>query len=287
LPAGLGQWLRALLVEPQNETILSVTILFPVVALATVLIEKFSLSGKHVIEPRRRGAALLVFLLYLYQNVFLITSNNQIENAIPFLGLMTTLSLGVVWTHDKEINTKWAEFRRGIKSAFCIGLVGVMVGMGWYGFHVALSRQVHGIFEESTFPYHLSTGRLSAIKWGRPTRIGNPITAEHIDQLVAYLEMEDENFFVFPDFTILYGSVGVPSPQPVLWFHGGLTYPRPNDPSLDAWVVSDLIRHRVTVIVLEDESWFHTDERLADFPQLRAFMDDAFDAENRIGNFVI
>ena len=180
LPVGLGQWLEALFIEPQNKTILSVTILFPAVALATVLIEKLSRSGENVIEPRRRAAALLVFLLYLYQNLFLITSNNQIENAIPFLGLITTLSLGIVWTHEEEINKKWAKISRGIKAAFCFGIFVVMVGMAWYGLHVALSRQVHGIFEESTFPYHLSPGRLSAIKWGRPTRIGNPITAKHI-----------------------------------------------------------------------------------------------------------
>ncbi len=287
LPSSLGQWLWALLVEPQNETVLSITILFPIVALVSILFEKIFISWKDVIEPRRLIAALLVFLLYLGQNLFLITSNNQTENAVPFLGLIAALSLGIAWTHEKVVNKKWANFQRDITITFCIGLVVISVSMAWYGLHVAFSRQIHGIFEKSTFPNRLSTGKLSAIKWGQPTRIGNLITAEHIDQLVAYLEMEDENFFVFPDFTILYGTVGVPSPQPVLWFHGGLTYPRPNDPSLDAWVVSDLIRYRVTIIVLEEESWFHTDERLADFPQLQAFIQNRFDVENRIGNFII
>lgn len=92
-------------------------------------------------------------------------------------------------------------------------------------------------------------------------------------------------FLVFPDWTLLYGVVGAPSLQPLLWFHPGLTYPRGGDPDLDRRIVAELERRGVATVVLEDVSWFGTGRRLAAFPHLAAWIDRRFAESEHIGPF--
>ena len=42
--------------------------------------------------------------------------------------------------------------------------------------------------------------------------------AEDLEALVRFLTREGKPFFIYPDFTFLYGAVGVTPPQPLLWF---------------------------------------------------------------------
>jgi hypothetical protein len=73
-------------------------------------------------------------------------------------------------------------------------------------------------------------------------------------------------FFIFPDFTIFYALLDVPPPQPVLWFHKGLTYHDSYDEDLDKWIVSDLNKNNVEIVIVEEKSFIDTSERLNDFP---------------------
>jgi len=290
LPGNLGAWIVSVFVGSGSNTIIAISILSSLIAII-VLFENKSAGSYKAIHQRRFIAALLTPSLFFYHNIYLITSNNQSENAIPFIGMIAAIGLGLLLPWGENQSPKSAKsFLQKIPTMKIIAggiLLVLMVFTSWYGINVAISRQVHGIFSKSTFPNHLSTGKLSAIKWGEPTRIGNLIPADDFDQLVNYLEDQGENFFVFPDFTILYGALGVPSPQPMLWFHGGLTYSKTYDPALDAWIVTELEENLVRIIILEEESWFHTDERIADFPQLGSFITENFDFETRFGNFMI
>lgn len=75
-------------------------------------------------------------------------------------------------------------------------------------------------------------------------------------------------------------------PQPLVWFHPGLTYPTRYDEALDRRVVSDLERHGVRLVVIERVSFLGTEKRLGHFPQLRAYL-DGFREVARFGIFEV
>jgi hypothetical protein len=278
LPRGWLNWLQTIFIGSARPEIILLSIICSLTALGLIV---YIFRGKPKKTPAPSTfflAAVLAPSLFLYHNIFLITSNNQAENSLPFIGLIAGIGLGLV----TEMN-----FKKSTRTLLAAGMVILSIWIAWLGVDVAYSRQVHSIFKNSSFPNHLATGKLSAIRWGDPTRIGNLIPAEDFDSLIEYLSTSGENFFVFPDFTILYGAVGVPSPQPLLWFHNGLTYPNEYDPALDDWVVSDLIENQVGIIVIEEQSWFLTAERLDDFPLLEKFITENYAIQEQIGIFIV
>ena len=282
LPVGIFSWLQTLLIGSAPNVITLLSALSSLIALVTVFLFFRSKTNDTAISEKRLLAAVLIPSLFIFHNIFLTTSNNQAENSLPFIGLIAAIGLGLLLPWIKN------NLRQNIFLAIVgISVIALSIWSFGLGAEVAYSRKVHSIFKNSTFPNNLSIGKLSAIKWGIPTRIGNLIPAEDLDQLVTYLEVSDENFFIFPDFTILYGTVGVPSPQPLLWFHNGLTYANEYDATLDTWIVADLIENQVRIIIIEEQSWFHTDQRLADFPLLQNFITDNYAIEEQIGNFII
>lgn len=282
LPAGLAGWLQTVFIGSGPAVITGLSLLACAVALAS-LYTQFAGKAQGIARPKTRvWAAVLAPSLFIYHNLFLTTSNNQVENSLPFIGLIAAIGLGLLLPSAQNAAPKPLP-----RVVLGLSVVILSIGSIWLGANVAYSRQVHTIFKRSTFHSSPATGELSAIKWGDPTRVGNLIPAEDIDQLVEYLRETGENFFIFPDFTVFYGVLGAPSPQPLLWFHNGLTYPNEYDPALDQWIVSDLQKNQVRIVVLEEESWFHTDERLEDFPLLESFITQTFVKQESIGNFTI
>jgi len=223
-------------------------------------------------------AVVLAPSLFLYHNIFQITSNNQVENSLPFLGLIVAIGLGLLLE---------ATQYNSLRIVLGIILAATSIWSLWLGTNVAYSRQVQSIFQESTFPHNLGNEKLSALNWGEPTRIKNRIPPGDINRILGYLIQSQENFFIFPDFTLFYGILEVPSPQPLVWFHPGLTYSKKYDPVLDDWVVSNLEKNDVRIIIIEQESWFNTKDRLADFPLMETFISENFAIEKQIGNFII
>lgn len=149
---------------------------------------------------------------------------------------------------------------------------------------------VFAVWTHSRFEKPLAAPGLAGIRWGEPTGVARTtIAAEEVDLVVARLRQEGKGrpFFVFPDCTFLYAAVGTPSPQPLLWFHKGLTYPAVYSEPLDRKIVHSLEEHGVSHIVLERESFFGTQARLDDFPHLKRFIAEEFTLSESIGIFQI
>jgi hypothetical protein len=165
---------------------------------------------------------------------------------------------------------------------------------------VSIARQVHESFEHyhriphvfvvshhSTFTEQFREPALRGLRWGDPTRVGEkPVTANDLRELMADLRARGGNFFTFPDFTFLYAALDVPSPQPLLWFHPGLTYPVQYTPEIDRRVVAALHKQDVRTIVLEGDNFFGTTQ-LDNFPELRTFIDRQFAFDRKIGIFSV
>ena len=125
------------------------------------------------------------------------------------------------------------------------------------------------------------------LRWQRPAGSPLDVSAAEFTGLVERLRREGRPFFVWPDHTILYGLCGAVPPQPILWFHRGLTYPAGGDPALEARLLDGLDRHGVDLVVYETETWHGTQVRLDDFPELRGRLNEAFRETGRFGLFRI
>jgi 4-amino-4-deoxy-L-arabinose transferase-like glycosyltransferase len=191
----------------------------------------------------------------------------------------------------------WRANRRWIM----IGMLGVFAVLEWYAVTTSVYRLVHESFAQadrspqvyaitnhSRFEHAFSSPGLRGLRWGEPTNVGNrQVPAADLEALLGYLNESPEPFFTFPDFTFLYAAVGSPSPQPMLWFHKGLTYPSEYLKSLDQKIVDSLRKHGVQKVVFEVAGFFDSSSRLADFPLLKQFIADEFFVDREIGIFTV
>jgi hypothetical protein len=112
---------------------------------------------------------------------------------------------------------------------------------------------------------------LRGLRWQERSPWPGP-SAQEMVSLIRWLRARGQPFFVWPDHTILYGLCRVPSPQPLLWFHRGLTYRLGGDPALEDRILRALARAGIRTVVFEEPSWHGTETRLADFPRLRDWL---------------
>ncbi|MFH0798821.1 MAG: hypothetical protein V2A66_01425 [Pseudomonadota bacterium] len=131
----------------------------------------------------------------------------------------------------------------------------------------------------------LKEPNLQPMKWAESSTEDNPYKAENIDNLASYLRKKDRNFFTFPYlFAMLYGALGKPSPQPLVEFAKRLTYPEVYDARLDNWIVDDLKKNEVEIVVLHRIDPDNYDG-LDDFPLLKSYIFDNFLKVKEIGHF--
>lgn len=237
-------------------------------------------------------AGIVCIYLVFFQHLFMNTTLNQQDNAYPFVGLVLAiaagLALSLIRSRRFEDRKTLAKARKGMVAVVCV-VIAVAAGFAVKdGVEVGMSRKVHDVFRGERFDRPLEVAGLEGLRWPDPMRMrGFDMFAKDFTELVSYLRQRRENFFVFPDFTILYGVVGVPSPQPVLWFHERVTYPEEGDPELDRWIVDDLKKNKVRIVVIEQVAWFNTGKRLDAFPQLKAYVYGDFERLGQIGTFSI
>jgi hypothetical protein len=222
---------------------------------------------------RREGAQgsviprLLVVLALASLFEMAVTENHAII-ALPFVGISLALGIG--------------QMRGPLRVPVGLVLGGLLLAVGM---RAGWDRTVQDPVAGRPLAPPLRAAGLAHLRWqeGAP---GEP-SSEDFLALVAALRLEPIPFFVWPDHTILYGLCGVPSPQPLLWFHRGLTYPKGGDPRLEARLLRSLERAGVSRIVYETRSWHGTQERLADFPRLKAWIRERFRESESFGGFVL
>ncbi|MCX7920043.1 MAG: glycosyltransferase family 39 protein [bacterium] len=238
-------------------------------------------------------AGLLGIGLLIAQYLFTHTTNNQPENGAPFIGIIAAIGIGLWLRISSSLqfrNILPQEFKRtGVTISIKLILGLILLWLVIQGISVGLNRNVHDVFTNSKFPHYCVEDKLSILRWGNPTHIyGRLLKEEDFVYLLNYLKQQNKSVFIFPDYTIIYGLLNLPSPQPVLWFHKDLTYSlslKHNE--LDNWIVNDLKKNGVELVVLEDISWLGTNSRLDDFPYLKQYIIANFKLSNQIGMFYI
>ncbi len=258
-----------------------------------------------------------------FENFFQLTTNNDAANNNAFVGVCVVAAI-VLFSRlvrgdgrlnlDPERNDRRPplELRLARSSlariSVVVGAVIAVYSLG-EGLMIADARNVQEFAAGSSFDRKLDVAGASRVRWGEPTRITPQFCAglgdmckisaadsardhelEHLsredfESLVRTLTRRGENFFVFPDATILYGLTGRPSPQPLLYFHPGQSFSLADRDELDRAIVAGLERERVSVLVLERASFMGTHKLLSLFPRLNAWVERHFRTVEEFGNY--
>lgn len=215
--------------------------------------------------PHRCVLAFAVSLsLGLLQWLFIRVTSNLPDNAFGLAGLADVLALlGVL----EALGPRWR--RRALEAALVslVALPLVAAGRG-----LARSRAVHEFWFEIHYRNAPVSRALSPVRWSARPDDPRAIRVEDVDAVIDFLRARGAPFFVFPDLVVLYGLAGVVPPQPLVWFHPGLTYPTAYDVELDRRIVRELERHGVRYVVIEGVSFLGTEKRLSHFPLLREYL---------------
>ena len=232
-------------------------------------------------DGRLLAANLLSVYLAAFQHLFTNTTLNQPENGLVFAGIIFGIAVC-------QVVALLRRRRFGYRAAAII-LALLLTGLASArGYDTAMSRKVHDIFRGCEYGPPMRVPGLEGLRWARPTRMGGfEIGEQDVENLYRHLRDQGRSFFVFPDFTIMYGLIGAPPPQPLLWFHDGVTYASEDNEDLDLWIVEDLERNNVQIFVIELVSWFNTGERLRHFPRLETYLRTRFQKAGQIGPFSI
>lgn len=251
-------------------------------------------------DRRLRAAALLTLALFAFQHLLWVSAGNQPEMVAVVPGIVLVLAGGVALARVERRPPDRAGLWRAARTAVVLAVGGAGLLLALRGVEAAWSREGHEGVAEARAYGEVEVPGLEPMRWAEGTLVTGPpsdpaegpglVRRSELRTLVRTLRERPGNLFVFPDWTVLYGLLGKPSPQPLLWFHPGLTYPAEPGPvrdSLDRAIVDALAAHRVTTVVIERASWMGTGDRLADFPALAAYLERCFAPERRIGLFEV
>ncbi len=257
-----------------------------------------------VSDQRRQAVAALlsiglIHLQYFFNNIPV----GCYHKGWPSVGILFSIGLGLLLGEcrcfhfgraiSKEAGGVGGVIRKGMEGGFTIVPIILAFFISWAGIQSAFSRQLQFPSEmvPSQFPRYFKEESLKNLKWGYPTVIADGISiplvgfelkADDVSELLRILKMKNKNFFIFPDHTIFYGLVGVPSPQPLLSFRANAGY---YDFQLDEKIVLSLIENNVELIIIEEGSLLGVQAILNDFPFLRVYLDKYFKSTKKIGFF--
>ena len=247
-------------------------------------------------------ALLLIFLIF-YSYIMILTTRNNPANAWAFLGIITGLAFHLInklyitrksSTSPLESSNKEQSQKLGrVFSTLFLTIIAPLIIIT--GIISATKREVSDF--DRTVPQEYKQFKappsIQPLLWAENCVAGGVggravlLKYQNIRRLISYLQRRNLNFFIFTDFTMLYGILGRPSPQPLLWFHKGLTFPRKYDGQLDAEIVSSLIKNNVRIVVFEEVSWMNSFATLKSFPRLDRYLHKRFRKVGYIGFYAI
>lgn len=234
-------------------------------------------------------ACMTAIPLIVYQQLISGLTLNDLNLGYPFIGIIIiVVPLVMLDLMGKRPNREYDKGTLG-RTIVCAAALALFFTSFMYGVKISISRDVP-LSYPAKFNEPVNLKRMKHLKWADPAYIpttGVEVELEDFRALINFLESQKAPFFIFPDYTIAYGLSGSVPPQPVLWFHKGLTYPSRYSEEFDRRIVSKLKENMVEIIVIENTSFFGTAIRLDDFPVLKAYIKDDFRKTKQFGIFEI
>jgi hypothetical protein len=214
---------------------------------------------------------LLALYLLAVCGAFVMVTDNQGENGIPFVFLAAGLVQAGLGT--------WGGRKGGRRAAVVVAGV-LAVSSVWdavrFNLRVNETRMVHeldGVAAATPRDATAVPPGLEFLVWKlHPFYRFSP---RDLGEIVAFLRQEEGAIYVFGDLTILYALTGRSSAGETLWLHPGLTLPEPGQPGFPDWesrLLRDLVRRRVRFFVRESRQTYNG-LRLSQLPRLAAFVE--------------
>jgi len=252
-------------------------------------------------------ASTVACLLPWFQSFTQATTFNEWQNNFAFLGLTTCLGVSLlirligcikvapVTTLNDSLLLPSA---RSMK-LFVLVAAGIWgaVSLQYIG-EAAWSRTVQEFEDGATFRNPVQVRGMERVRWGEPTRLGwgeptqpgenRTLRKSDFEGVVSYLAARKGNFFVMGDSTLFYGLLGVPSPQPLLFFQPLHSF-RPNEiPGLDGLIADSLERSNISFVVREKVTYLpENGKSYSGFPRLWAWFTSRFEHISDFGNYEI
>ena len=250
-------------------------------------------------------ASAVAVLLPFYRSFTQAVTANDWQNNCAFVGLAACLGVSLLLRNMCYISITPAAGPSGhpdgavrLKSAprlrICLEVAGIWgaLVLGYEGTD-AWNRIVQEFRPRTTFRDTVRVRGLERVRWGEPTLLGSwtrPTIVRKVDfeDLVSYLAAKRSSFFVMGDSTLLYGLLGVRSPQPLLYFEPSHCFLEEEIPRLDGMVLASLERNGVGVVVREKVTFLpEIHDAYPQFPRTWAWLTSHFDHVSDFGNYEI
>lgn len=241
-------------------------------------------------------AGAISISLIITQQLSILSARNQAENYLGLIGLVIGLTFaflqpliiplfnwsGKLFTKD---STKISE--KGILSFYYLAIIVISGVIFVFGINISTTRVVHDYFADADFNDALDIPGMEWVRWGPQYIQGQIVKAEDIEGVYQYLLDTGEQFYIFPEYAFFYGILGVPSPQPLLWFHKGLTFNNTNRTFIDEKIVEGLSSNEIKVIVLSSAGTPGTENLLKEFPKYEKAIAEDYEQVATYGIFQI
>lgn len=262
-----------------------------------VLVACFNL--KSPVWLRLAPACATAILLPLFRSFAQATTLNELPNNFAFVGLTTALGMSLllrIIDYVTILPAADADFTIRLPSKRSVKVF-LIVAFGFWGVatlayvgRAVWMRHVQQFAVGTRFRDAVSVRGMERVRWGDPTSINKTTAIPRADfeGLVSYLSLDGGPFFVMGDSTILYGLLGVPSPQPLLYFLPSHSFLKKEIPYLDELVLAGLLRNRVAMIIREKVTFLpEVHDAYAHFPRTWGWFQSNFEHVADYGNYEI
>jgi 4-amino-4-deoxy-L-arabinose transferase-like glycosyltransferase len=269
------------------------------IALSLACSSLLAKDSKGTLWRETAPACAVAILLPWFRSLTQTTTLNEWQNNFAFVGLAGCLGVSLLLHIIGSISivlvancdgTLRLPSARAVKICFLLvaGMWGAVV-LGYEG-RAAWRRKVQQFEQGSLFRDAVRVRGMERVRWGEPTSIGGTTILRRADfeALASYLSARGSNFFVVGDSTMLYGLLGVRSPQPLLYFQPSHSFLEKEIPRLDEMVSASLERNRVGVVVREKVMFLpEMRDAYTHFPRTWAWFTSNFSHVSDFGNYEI
>jgi 4-amino-4-deoxy-L-arabinose transferase-like glycosyltransferase len=296
IPSDLG--LRRLFRISRIILRFSTSIYISVFSLILILMNVAIILFKKITKDARKSifAAVLSISLIITQQLSILSARNQAENYLGLIGLVITLTFAFfqpliipLFNWSRKIFTKDSTRTpdQGVLNFYNLGVIVISGVIFVFGINISTTRVVHDYFADANFNDALDIPGMEWVRWGPQYIQGQIVKAEDIEGVYQYLLDTREQFYVFPEYAFFYGILGVPSPQPLLWFHKGLTFNNSNRQLIDEMIVEGLISNDIEIIVLSSAVTPGSENLLKEFTNYERVIAEDFEQIAAYGIFQI
>lgn len=218
-------------------------------------------KNKDVDESNMEQIVFVATCLMIVQIIFIGITANLRENGLALLFIIVGL-----WHEIMLRWTKSLEKKCNIKTAPLVVLVTILfLGISFrdgvlFNVNVNKTRVAQDVAPKNPVieqPFKSKIPALEFMDWKEGNIFQQGMTPEDIVGVYEFLTQHKGNFLLLGNASILYGITGRPSVNPALWFHQGLTVPKPYTPEFSKYesaLLDNVKKYSVKYVIVEDSA---------------------------------